>query len=201
MTTLLSIYKFAQIAGCDKTTVERAIKLGHLEDAVTTNDNGHPRIDAERGRACWARNWADTANATPRLREFLRGAPKVTTSTADATTPADTEQAQAIAEPNAIDWKNMSVAESRRRLAAAKAESEQLTLDTRKGTLVHIDDVRAAQFEIVQVFRRDIELLPTRIAAQLGIDVAGKAMMEHEVRATLTRLSELTAADFKVRKR
>lgn len=185
----ITINAFSQLAGCDKTTVERAIKLGHLEDAVTRNPQGHIRIDPEKGRANWARNWADTANATPRLREWLRSAAKPTAIL--------TQQVKI----QAHDWKNLSVAESRRIREAHKAENEFITLQSRLGKLVDIDEVRAAQFEVVQIFRRDFEVLPTKLGPQFGLTHEQVQTWQKETEKILVTLSALTDEDFTVRKR
>ena len=88
---------FAQIAGCDKSAVMKAISLGHLEDAVTRNANNHIRIDPEKARANWAKNWADTAKTPPKLREFLRSA-----------LGSQTAKTRAAVRASDIDWTALS---------------------------------------------------------------------------------------------
>ena len=175
----ISIYQFRILAGCDKTTVEKAISLGYFEDAVKTLPDGKIRVHKTQGRANWARNWRDTATATPKLREFLRSAPK----------PAATK-------PTADPWKDLTMSESRRIEAASRAQQSQLALEVKLGTLVKVEDVKAAQFELVQIIRRELEVLPSQIAAKLGIDHAGQLLMETEIGKKLSKLADLDGIDF-----
>lgn len=175
----ISIYQFRILAGCDKTTVEKAIEQGFFGDAVKKTDDGKIRVHKTQGRANWALNWRDTATATPKLREFLRLAPK-----------------PASAKPAADPWKDLSMSESRRIEAATRAQQSQLALEAKLGTLVKIGDVRAAQFELVQVIRRELEVLPSQLAAKLGIDHAGQLLMEAEIGKRLAKLADLEGIDF-----
>ena len=175
----VSIYRFRMIAGCDKAAVEKAIEQGYFGDAVKKNDDGKIRIHKTQGRANWARNWRDTATATPKLREFLRSAPK-----------------PAAAKPAADPWKDLSMSESRRIEAATKAQQSQLALQVKLGKLVDVEDVKAAQFELVQIIRRELEVLPSQIAAKLGIDHAGQHLMETEIGKKLSKLADLDGIEF-----
>lgn len=179
----VSVYRFSQMAGCDKTTVEKAITLGHLEDAVAKNPKGNIRIDPVAGRANWSRNWADTGNATPKLREFLK------------------IQAAPVVAPVDDKWKRMTVSEARRIRESSKAQTEELILQQRLGQLVRIEDVRAAQFALVQVIRRELEVLPSQIGPSLGLDHKGQALLETEIGKRLERLADLEGIDFKPTKR
>jgi hypothetical protein len=184
----ISVYAFAKLAGVDKTTVEKAIRLGHLEDAVTKNEQGHIRIDLERGRANWARNFADTAKAPASLRAFLAAA-----QTQQPSSPRPAIRA------NEIDWENLPVSHARRIREAAKARNEQLSLDQRLGNLVHIDDVRAAQFEFAKIVRTGFQTMATTIAPELGLSHEQQVTLEKEIGKQLSSLADLDGLDFKVK--
>lgn len=179
---------FAQIAGCDKSAVMKAISLGHLEDAVTRNANNHIRIDPEKARANWAKNWADTAKTPPKLREFLRGA-----------LGSQTTKARAAVRASDIDWTKLPVSESRQIREAAKARQEQLNLEVRLGNLVNIDDVRSAQFEMVAIFRQAMQQIPPQVSPHLGLTIQQQSYLLGEIEKRLNLLAALEAPDYKLR--
>lgn len=185
----VSIYQFRMLAGCDKTTVEKAIDRGYLEDAVRKTADGKIRIHKTNGRINWAKNWPDTATSTPKLREFLRGAiPK----------QARPSQSAGIKAKD-IDWETMVVSEARRIRESAKARQEQLNLEVRLGNLVHIDDVRAAQFDMVAIFRQAMQQIPPQVSPHLGLTVQQQSYLLGEIEKRLKLLSALTAPDYKLR--
>ena len=88
------------------------------------------------------------------------------------------------------------MSESRRIEAATKAQQSQLALQVKLGKLVDVEDVKAAQFELVQIIRRELEVLPSQIAAKLGIDHAGQHLMETEIGKKLSKLADLDGIEF-----
>lgn len=192
MTTPVSTYKFAQLAGCTREMVEKAINMGHLEDAVSRTPEGYVRIDPELGRRNWARNWAETGNSTPRLKEFLKGALETPHS------GSGESRAAGVARPT---WGKLSVSEARRIKEEAKAKDAQLDLEQRMGTLVHIDDVRAAQFEMGRVIRTSFETLSSTLAPELGLTHAQQVGLDRAIAKRLESLSELDRIEFKPKRR
>lgn len=185
----ISIYQFRILAGCDKTTVEKAIEQGFFGDAVKKTDDGKIRVHKTQGRANWARNWRDTATATPKLREFLRGAIPKQVNIDDPSKVRSQD----------IDWGNLVVSEARRIRESAKARQELLNLEVRLGNLVHIDDVRAAQFDMVVIFRQAMQQIPPQVSPHLGLTVQQQAYLLGEIEKRLNLLSALNAPDYKLR--
>lgn len=183
---LLAIRGFAALAGCDEHAVERAIKMGYLGDGVSRNAQGHFRIDPEKARANWARNWADTATAPQALRDYLRGAAGTFHTELPPVRAKD------------VDWDNMPVSGSRQIREAAKARQEQLNLETRIGKLVPVEQVHAAQFEIGQIVRRGLESMLSRVAEEIGLTHDQTQRLKTEIGKSLVALADLEGVDFTV---
>ncbi len=182
----IAIRAFAEMAGCDERAVERAIKMGYLGDGVSRNSQNHIRIDPEKARANWARNWADTAKAPQALRDFLKGAAGKPTEPRPQVRAKD------------VDWSNLAVSESRQIREAAKARQEQLNLETRVGKLIPVEQVHAAQFEIGQIVRRNMQSMLIRIAAEIGLTHDQTQRLQKEIGKSLAALADLEGVDFAV---
>lgn len=204
-TNTVTVKGFAQRMACDKTTVERAITSGYLEDAVVEIE-GHTRIHVERARANWAKNFRDTGNATPALRAALgiETAQAKETSVKETAAPAVVTKPGSGTPPNHSDAQiaKMSRAEAERTKAAYAAACAKLDYLQKVGELIDKTVVEAALFSFGQIIRNSLEGLPARLVDAIrAADSRQTALHQADqvIKKDLTWLADLEAGDVKLK--